>query len=124
MQETMSHRCSVFREEKCLEDAFAAIQRLKKRFRSIRIEDKGKTFNQEIIEAIELGFMLELSEAIIVSAIAREESRGAHYREDFAARDDAKFLKHTLVSKLGSHYPSISYKPVVITRFEPKPRVY
>ena len=124
MQEAMFQKCSVFREKQGLEAALGTIQRLKKRYGNIRIEDKGRTFNQEIIEAVELGFMLELSEAIIVSAIAREESRGAHYREDFAVRDDAKFLKHTLVSKLGSKNPSISYKPVVITRFEPKPRVY
>jgi succinate dehydrogenase / fumarate reductase flavoprotein subunit len=77
----------------------------------------------ELMEAIELGFLLDCAEAVTASALAREESRGAHYREDFPARDDANWLKHTLIARTSGGL-QLFYKPVVITRFEPKERVY
>ena len=123
MQEIMQDKCSVFREEKGLEAALESIRRLKERYKKIRMQDRSRRFNQEIQEAIELQFMLQLAEVILVSAQARRESRGAHYREDFPSRDDRNFLKHTLV-KLTPGGPSVSYKPVTITRFQPKPRDY
>jgi succinate dehydrogenase / fumarate reductase flavoprotein subunit len=123
MRIVMQDKCSVFRNEKNLDDALKAIRRLKERYRNVRLEDKGSNFNQEMIEALELGFMLDLSEAIIVSAMARQESRGAHYREDYPNRDDKNFLKHTLVTS-SPDGPRISYRPVVITRFQPKLREY
>jgi len=123
MRTVMHDKCSVFRDEKNLDDALKAVRRLRERCQNVTLEDKGSNFNQEIVETLELSFMLDLSEAIIVSATVRKESRGAHYREDFPNRDDKNFLKHTLVSR-SPDGPKISYKPVVITRFQPKSREY
>ena len=83
-------------------------------------------FNTDLLEARELGYLLDASEATAVSALARRESRGAHSREDFPERDDAKFLAHTMVWRGVEQAPAtrIEYKPVTITTFEPKPRVY
>ena len=123
MQEIMLDKCSVFRDQRNLEDALSVIRKLKGKYKNIMLEDKSKVFNQEIIEVLELGDMLDLSEAIIVSAMERKESRGAHYRQDFPDRNDKIFLKHTLM-KTSPDGPVTSYKPVVITRFQPKSREY
>jgi succinate dehydrogenase / fumarate reductase flavoprotein subunit len=123
MREIMLERCSVFRDDKNLEIALKSIQQLRDRYKNVRLEDRGKTFNQELTEAMELGFMLDLSEIIILSAMARRESRGAHFREDFPDRDDKNSLKHTIVKPTTSG-PFVSYKPVTITRYQPKAREY
>jgi len=123
MQETMTENCSVFRHEQGLNRALKEIRELLERYHHIRIENVGIKFNTDLIEAIELESLLHLAEVMLVSAIARKESRGAHYREDFQERDDQNFLKHTLVQKT-DHGPELFNKPVTITRFEPKPRVY
>jgi succinate dehydrogenase / fumarate reductase flavoprotein subunit len=85
--------------------------------------DKGRHFNYELMEAIELGHQLDLSEVILLSALNRKESRGAHFREDFSLRDDQSYLKHTLVFKtnIGAE---VRYKPIKITKFQPETRVY
>ena len=124
MRQMMLDKCSVFREEKNLEDALKTIRKLKGRYKNIALKNRGRVFNQEIIETLELGFMLDLSETIVASAMARKESRGAHYREDFPNRDDKNFLKHTLIKASASGDPVISYKSVVVTRFQPKTRQY
>ena len=80
-------------------------------------------FNTDLLEARELGYLLDCAETTVASALARKESRGAHAREDYPERDDAEFLTHTLATRT-SGGPRLTYKPVTITKFEPKPRVY
>jgi succinate dehydrogenase / fumarate reductase, flavoprotein subunit len=123
LQEVMTSECSVFRHGQTLDKALQAIRALEDRYRNISIDNLGSRFNTDLIEALELGHMLALAEAIVASALARTESRGAHWREDFPERDDEHWLKHTLVQKTDSGM-SIAYKPVTITRFEPKPSAY
>jgi succinate dehydrogenase / fumarate reductase flavoprotein subunit len=96
---------------------------LKERYQRIGVTNKGKVFNYELMEVLELGHQLEVCEVILLSALHRKESRGAHYREDFPQRDDPNYLKHTLVYQT-SKGPEVRYKPVKITRFKPEARVY
>jgi succinate dehydrogenase / fumarate reductase flavoprotein subunit len=123
MQSVMMDYGSVFRNEEGLKKGVEEIQVLKERYRDIVILNKGKAFNYELMEAIELGHQLNLSEVILLSALHRRESRGAHYREDFPSRADRYFLKHTLVFQTPKG-PEVRYKPVKITRFQPEARVY
>ncbi|MBO9357931.1 MAG: succinate dehydrogenase flavoprotein subunit [Thermomicrobium sp.] len=123
LQEAMMTDAGVFRTGDGLKRLQQKLGELRNRYSQIRIDDKSRTFNMELMEAIELGFLLDCAEAITASALAREESRGAHYREDFPARDDANWLKHTLIARTSGGL-QLFYKPVVITRFEPKERVY
>ncbi len=123
LKETMMDYCSVFRDEKGLKGALKQISVLKERYGTVGLSHRGKRFNYELMEAFELGHMLLQVEAILASALAREESRGAHFREDFPERDDEKWLKHTLVT-LTPGGAKITDKPVTITRFEPKARTY
>jgi len=123
LQEAMMTDAGVFRTGDGLKRLQQKLGELRNRYSQIRIDDKSRTFNMELVEAIELGFLLDCAEAIAASALAREESRGAHYREDFPARDDANWLKHTLIARTSGGL-QLFYKPVVITRFEPKERVY
>ena len=123
MQQIMTEKCSVFRNEEDLEAALSDLRDLKERYQAVRIDNQGSVFNTDILEALELESLLGLAEMIVVSAIARKESRGAHFREDYPQRDDENWLKHTLVqaTETGTR---ISYKPVTITRFQPKARTY
>jgi succinate dehydrogenase / fumarate reductase flavoprotein subunit len=123
MQAVMMDYGSVFRSEDGITKGIEEIRNLKARYKEIGVVNKGKTFNYELMEAIELGHQLELSEVILVSALHRRESRGAHYREDFPSRADRYFLKHTLVFQTPDG-PEVRYKPVKITRFQPEARVY
>jgi len=123
LQETMMAYGSVFRTGDGLRAAQAKLNELRDRYTRIRIDDRGRTFNTDLVEAIELGYLLDCADAIVASALAREESRGAHYREDFPQRDDANWLKHSLVTRTSGGL-ELSYKPVVITRFQPKERTY
>ncbi|MFQ6057496.1 MAG: succinate dehydrogenase flavoprotein subunit [Anaerolineae bacterium] len=123
MQQVMMDRVSVFREEAGMKEALAAIGELKERYQQIQIQDKGRSFNTDLLEAIELGYLLDLSEVTVVSALARQESRGAHYREDYPQRDDANWLKHTLAYQTESGV-KLKYKPVVITKYQPMERKY
>jgi len=123
MQSIMMDYGSVFRDEDGLKKGIEEIQSLKKRYKEIGVVNKGKTFNYELMETIELGHQLELSEVILFSALHRRESRGAHYREDFRGRADRYFLKHTLVFQTPKGM-EVRYKPVKITRFQPEARVY
>jgi succinate dehydrogenase / fumarate reductase flavoprotein subunit len=124
MQEVMMDKVSVFRDEKGLTEALETVRLLKERFSRIAIQDKGSCFNRELLDVIELGGMLDLAEVITLGALHREESRGAHYREDFPKRDDEKFLAHTMVRYDEETGPQLFTRPVTITRFEPKERKY
>jgi succinate dehydrogenase / fumarate reductase flavoprotein subunit len=123
MQQVMTESCSVFRHKDGLDRALEVVQDLVRRYEHVAIDDTGQRFNTDLLEACELESLLTLAHTILVSALAREESRGAHFREDFPERDDGNWLKHTLIRKTPAG-PRLSYKPVTITRFEPKPRVY
>jgi len=123
LRDEMMEYVGVVRNEESLLHAQKKLVELKERFRQVHIQDKGKTFNTELMEVIELGFLLDCSEATIAGALARKESRGGHYRDDYPKRDDANFLKHTLASLIGNEV-ELSYKPVVLGTFEPKERKY
>lgn len=129
MQETMTRNVSVFRTAETMEQALADLQELLDGYQDILIEDKGKRFNTDLLEAWELGCLLELSEVTAISALARQESRGAHARDDFPERDDEEWLKHTLCYKDGDGY-RLDYKNVVLRdeeldiEYVPKARVY
>lgn len=123
MKETMTSLCGVFRDEERLKKCLETIKNLQSRYNKGKVTDKGKLFNTEIYEIIELGNMLKMAQIISTAALARKESRGGHARTDFPKRDDDHFLKHTLV------YPTedgleLKYKPVTITRHQPAERTY
>jgi succinate dehydrogenase / fumarate reductase flavoprotein subunit len=119
----MMDNVGVYREDKLLVEARDKVAALKARAAAVSITDRGAVFNTELLEANELGYLLDLAEVTVAGALARTESRGAHSREDYPERNDAKWLKHTLAYK-GPKGPTLKYKPVSITRFEPKPRTY
>lgn len=125
MQQTMSKYVGVFREAAGMQQAIETLRLLKHRYQTdLHIDDRGKVFNYDMLEAWELGAMLDLAEVTAVSALARTESRGAHSREDYPARDDEHWLKHTLATRQPDGTLELTYKPVVITRHQPKERVY
>ena len=124
LKEIMMSNCGVFRNKDGLEVCLKKVKELQGRFKKAKVTDRGKTFNSELIETIELQHMLEYSEIIVVSAIAREESRGSHARTDFSKRDDAKWLKHTLSYKKPEGGIELKYKPVTITKHQPEERKY
>jgi len=123
MQQAMMEHVSVFRQASGLQAALSAIRELKERSSRIAIQDRGRCFNRNLLEAIELGNMLDLAEVIVLGALDRKESRGAHWREDFPQRDDASCLHHTMV-RLNGGAPEIFHRPVTITRFQPRERTY
>ncbi len=123
LQEVMMDKVGVFRIEAQMQAAVDKICELQERYRRVSIQDRGKRFNTDLLEAIELGYLLDLAQVTAESALARRESRGAHSREDFPERDDENWLKHTLAYRTEKGI-ELKYKPVTITRFEPKPRTY
>jgi succinate dehydrogenase / fumarate reductase flavoprotein subunit len=123
IRKVMMDKCSVFRDKKGLEQALDKIRELKNRYENVGLTYHGKNFNYELEDALELRNMLKLTEVIAFSALQREESRGAHYRNDFPERNDQNWLKHTLIFQTHRGLEA-SYKPVKITRFEPKARRY
>jgi succinate dehydrogenase / fumarate reductase flavoprotein subunit len=114
----MSLNLGIFRTKDSMREASAALRTLKQHAATVRVEDKGRIFNSDLIQALELQCLVEVSETIVVSALAREESRGAHYRADFPKRDDGAWLRHTLAYRRPEG-PAIQYAPVTITRFPP-----
>jgi succinate dehydrogenase / fumarate reductase flavoprotein subunit len=123
MQDVMMDKVSVVREADGLAEAAEKVRSLKLAYANVAIQDHGKMFNTDLLEAHELGCMLDCAETIVAGAIAREESRGAHYRTDFEKRDDANWLAHTMLFK-SSGGLTLRKKPVTITKFEPKERKY
>ncbi|MFD7448883.1 succinate dehydrogenase flavoprotein subunit [Kitasatospora sp. NPDC059827] len=128
LQETMDANAMVYRTGATLKQAVEDIAALRERYKHVSIQDKGFRYNTDLLEAIELGNLLDLAEVLAVSALAREESRGGHYREDFPTRDDVKFMQHTMayqeVAADGSTSIRLDYKPVVTTRYQPMERKY
>ncbi|NEY35912.1 succinate dehydrogenase flavoprotein subunit [Streptomyces sp. PRKS01-65] len=128
LQETMDANVMVFRTEQTIKTAVEKIAELRERYKNVAIQDKGKRFNTDLLEAIELGNLLDLAEVMAVSALARKESRGGHYREDYPNRDDVNFMRHTMayreVGDDGSESIRLDYKPVVQTRYQPMERKY
>ncbi|MDP1877570.1 MAG: succinate dehydrogenase flavoprotein subunit [Actinomycetota bacterium] len=128
MQETMDLNAQVYRTEATLKQALNDVQELKRRFRNVSIQDKGTRYNTDLLEAIELGFLLDLAELVVIGAIERKESRGGHAREDYPTRDDVNFMRHTMayrrVGEGSEETVQLDYKPVTITRYQPMERKY
>jgi succinate dehydrogenase / fumarate reductase flavoprotein subunit len=130
LQETMDKNAQVFRTEETLNEALEKIAELRKRYENISIQDQGKRFNTDLLEAVELGFLLDLAEVTVVACRERRESRGAHLREDYPDRNDKKFMVHSMaylqdkVDKKTGTPIKIDWKPVVITNYQPMERKY
>ncbi len=124
LQQTMMDNVAIFRTAAGLAAARDALASLRQRYRQIHLDDRGSTYNTELLQALELGGLLDLAEVIVHSALAREESRGAHFREDFSHRDDANWLKHTLARLGPDGDVQREYKAVAITQFPPQERKY
>ncbi len=121
--ELMNNHAAVFRDEQGLQSALEAIGRLKEQTGRAWIDDRGTVFNQDVLGAIELGFMVDCAEATVVAALERKESRGAQFRTDYPERNDGEWLKHIDIS-LGADGPQVSYSPVTITQWQPEERKY
>jgi succinate dehydrogenase / fumarate reductase, flavoprotein subunit len=129
LQESMDRNAQVFRTEGSLKQALTDIQGLRARYARVSVQDKGQRFNTDLLEALELGFLIDLAEVIVVGALERKESRGGHFREDYPHRDDVNFMRHTMAYRVGSDDPGsesvrLDYKPVVQTRYQPMERKY
>lgn len=131
LQNTMDANMQVFRTADTLNQVLTDIASLEERYKKISVQDKGKRFNLDLLEAVELGFLLELAKVMTVAALHREESRGGHFREDFPERDDENFMKHSMAYKVdeaanAEHTAGIRLdtKPVIFTRYEPMVRKY
>ena len=128
LQETMDMNAQVYRTEVTLKQALIDVQGLRERYKNVSIQDKGTRYNTDLLEAIELGFLLDLAEVLVVSALERKESRGGHAREDYPARDDVNFMRHTMATRKidaqGQEYVHLDYKPVSVTNYQPMERKY
>ncbi len=124
MHKCMEEGAGIYRNEASLRKSQETIVKLRERFRQVPISDKSKVFNTELTTVIEFSFLLDIAEAVIQSALLRNESRGSHQRTDFPKRDDNKFLAHSLATRKEGDLPSITYQPVKITRWPPGERVY
>ncbi len=131
LQDEMDKNAQVFRTDESLEKVTGTIHRLRERYRNIAIQDKGRRFNTDLLEAIELGFLLDLAEVVVFSARNRQESRGGHMRDDFPKRDDENYMKHTMAYLTGDPLSAdaddhirLDWKPVTVTRYQPMERKY
>ncbi len=123
LQAEMMENVGVYRTEEKMSRALETIREIRRRYRNISIDDSGRNFNYDLMDAIELGHMINVGEAVAQGALTREESRGAHSRPDHEERDDENWLKHTLAYREGDEV-RLEYKPVQLGRFEPKERSY
>ncbi|TFD25237.1 MULTISPECIES: succinate dehydrogenase flavoprotein subunit [Cryobacterium] len=131
LQEEMDKKAQVFRTDESLAEVTETIHLLRERYKNIGVQDKGRRFNTDLLEAVELGFLLDLAEVVVYSARNRKESRGGHQREDYLVRDDENYLKHTMAYLKGdamsadaADHIKLDWKPVVITRYQPMERKY
>ncbi|MBI5161104.1 MAG: FAD-binding protein, partial [Micrococcales bacterium] len=131
LQDEMDRNAQVFRTDQSLEQVTQTIHSLRERYQRIAVQDKGHRFNTDLLEAIELGFLLDLAEVVVFSARNRKESRGGHMRDDFPKRDDENYMKHTMAYLTGDPHSadaadhiSLDWKPVVITNYQPMERKY
>jgi succinate dehydrogenase / fumarate reductase flavoprotein subunit len=128
LQRTMDDNAGVYRNEQTLKQAYDDVKALQQRYRGVAVQDKGERFNTDLLEAVELGFLLDLAEVLVVGALNRKESRGGHAREDYQDRDDENFMKHTMAYREaeadGSYEIRLDWKPVVVTRYQPMVRKY
>jgi len=124
MQKAMEKSVGIYRTQALLEETAGVIRKLRSRFDDIKLDDHGRTFNTELTSALELEGMLDVAEAMVQSALCRKESRGAHQRTDFPARDDKTYLAHSLAKRRADGTCSVEYLPVTITRWPPAERVY
>jgi succinate dehydrogenase / fumarate reductase flavoprotein subunit len=131
LQEEMDKNAQVFRTDESLARVTETIHALRNRFMHVSVQDKGKRFNTDLLEAVELGFLLDLAEVVVYSARNRKESRGGHMRDDYPKRDDENYMQHTMAyltgdphSSLADDHITLDWKPVVITRYQPMERKY
>ncbi len=131
LQDEMDKNAQVFRTDESLEKVTGTIHRLRERYKNVVVQDKGKRFNTDLLEAVELGFLLDLAEVVVFSARNRKESRGGHMRDDYPKRDDENYMKHTMAYLTGDPHSAdaadhitLDWKPVVVTRYEPMERKY
>jgi succinate dehydrogenase / fumarate reductase flavoprotein subunit len=123
LADVMFDQVGVYRDESLLSGARTKVTELRNRYDRVSVADKGRIYNTDLLEARELGYLLDCAEATVAAALARTESRGAHAREDYPERNDGEWLKHSLAYR-GPEMPVLRYKPVTITTMQPKPRVY
>src|SRR3712207_5707439 len=120
----MHENFGVFRREDQMQRQGELVAGLRERFERVVVDDKGDVFNSDLTQALELGFLLELADCMVVSGLARKESRGAHARpHDYPDRDDESYMKHTIVSWDGDR-PKLDWRPVTVTKWEPQERKY
>jgi fumarate reductase flavoprotein subunit len=124
MHDTMESGAGIYRTRESLEEACRTLSELRRRYGQLQLEDRSNVFNTDLLQALELGSMLDVAEALAQSALERNESRGSHQRLDHPGRDDDRFLKHSLATYRGADPPTIGYCDVVITRSQPAERVY
>jgi len=124
LQNSMNANATVFRSGETLTAQLDVLRDLQRRYRTVTVDDKGTTYNTDLLEVIELGHLLDLAETLVVGALNRTESRGAHYRDDYSKRDDGNFLKHTMVRRGADGGIDIDYRPVTLGRYEPMERKY
>jgi len=123
LQDTMDKNAQVYRTEASLKESLAKIAELRERYQHISIQDQGQRFNTDLLEAVEMGFLLDLAEVLAYTALERKESRGGHFREDFPERDDKKFMLHSMAYKNGDKI-KLGWKPVTVTNYQPMERKY
>jgi len=123
MKNVMFSEVGIYRNGSAMEGAIDRILELKEKYKHVKVSDTGRIFNTELLNAWEFGNLLDIAEVVAMSALNRTESRGGHAREDYPERDDQNWLKHTLIRRTNGKL-EISYKPVVITKHQPKARVY
>jgi succinate dehydrogenase / fumarate reductase flavoprotein subunit len=124
LQDEMMDKASVVRTADSLEEVLGTLGLLRKRYEASHVKDRSKIFNTELVEHIELGFLLDMAEALVLSARARTESRGGHYREDHTMREDDHWMKHTFITRTKDDEIRLAYKPVTMGRYEPVERKY
>jgi len=120
----MTEHVAVFRDQAGLEEAVHQLAELKHRYRRVRLDNVAKPFNYDLVDALELGGMLELAQATALTALKRSECRGSHWRTDHPGRDDERWLRHSLVAYNPAGAPELAFKDVIITDYPPQEREY